>query len=174
MTWTCQSFQRVFQNRRHIFYPIERDRKATTCQEHCSLLHQGDNCPAPRLSVRKKYNATEMDHHNRNYEKKFSKELKELNVKRQTEHTQPTTRKLVKLSEADIESQPPPESCCFLKPLPPIIRRYTRPYRCAPNHTQHRPIRQVISVCKNTWQKPFPSCPPPLRTLWDQCRHPFA
>ena len=103
MTWTCQSFQRVFQNRRHIFYPIERDRKATTCQEHCSLLHQGDNCPAPRLSVRKKYNATEMDHHNRNYERSLARNWKELNVKRQTEHTQPTTRKLVKLSEADIE-----------------------------------------------------------------------
>ena len=128
----------------------------------------------PRLSVRKKYNATEMDHHNRNYEKKFSKELKELNVKRQTEHTQPTTRKLVKLSEADIEKSTTTRIMLLLEtPTPQSFEDILDLIDVPQTILNTDQSRQVISVCKNTWQKPFPSCPPPLRTLWDQCRHPL-
>lgn len=55
----------------------------------------------PRLSVRKKYNPTEMDHHNKTYEKKFNKaSTSELKVKRPSPPppAPETARKLVKLA----------------------------------------------------------------------------
>lgn len=103
----------------------------------------------PRLSVRKKYNATEMDHHNRNYEKKFSKELKELNVKRQTEHTQPTTRKLVKLSEADIEKSTTTRIMLLLEtPTPQSFEDILDLIDVPQTILNTDQSRQVISVCK--------------------------